>query len=113
VLKKIGFVAAATAAGLAMMGGVATADPNGARGDEPEDGGLYQVGLLTLNNTDVLHNVNLQAGLCDLVHLVDVKDILDNPTIPILTPGDTATANESDDTCAEGSLADGGGSQDN
>jgi hypothetical protein len=116
VLKKIGFVTAATAAGLIMMGGIASADAGGSA-DEPAEG-YDQVGLLNLNNTDVLHNVNAVLGVCDnninvLGVQVPVEDIANGVALPILSPGDPAAAGETPDPCASGGIVDGGTEQDN
>ncbi len=122
-MKKIGFVLAATAAGLTLLGGAASADPGTARGGEPIRGdepseGYDQVGLLNLNNTDLLHNVNAVLGVCDnninvLGVQVPVEDIANGVGLSLLSPGDTAAAGETPDNCATGGILDGGTEQGN
>jgi hypothetical protein len=117
VLKKIGFVVAGTVTGLALLGGVASADPSAARGDEPTEG-YDQVGLLNLNNTDLLHNVNAVLGVCDnninvLGVQVPVEDIANGVGLSLLSPGDTAASGQTPDNCATGGILDGGTEQGN
>jgi hypothetical protein len=117
VLKKIGFVVAATAAGLAMLGGAASADPSAARADEPTEG-YDQVGLLNLNNTDVLHNVDAVLGVCGnninvLGVQVPIEDVANGLALSGLSPGDTAVGGDTPDNCATGGVVDGGTEQGN
>jgi hypothetical protein len=119
MLKKIGFVAAAMAAGAFLTGGIAAA------GTPDEDHGHHhghdysgQLGLLNLSNTDALHNVNVTPGICDnevnvLGVQVPVRDSLNGIGVPILSPGESEAAGESPYNCAAGAVADGGTSQDN
>jgi hypothetical protein len=120
MLKKIGFVTAAMAAGAFLAGGVAAADtPDGHHGHH--HGGYDhsgQVGLVNLNNTDVLHNVNVTPGLCGndvnvLGVQVPIRDSLNGIGVPILSPGETEASGESPYNCASGAVVDGGTSQDN
>jgi hypothetical protein len=124
MLKKIGFVAAAMAAGAFVTGGIAAAGT-----PDEEDGhhhghhhGHYgydhtgQVGLVNLNNTDVLHNVNAVLGVCDnnvnvLGVQVPVQNSLNGIGVPILSPGEHEASGENPENCASGGLADGGTSQ--
>ncbi|MCT2582932.1 hypothetical protein [Actinophytocola gossypii] len=116
MLKKIGFATAGVAAGMVMLGGVAAAE--GAeeyyQGDESYD----QVGLLNLNNTDVLHNVNVNVGVCDnninvLGVQVPIEDALNGVGIPVLSPGAHEAESVSPENCASASIEDGGTIQDN
>jgi len=118
VLKKIGFAAATTAAGLVMLGGMASADP-GAREDFPFDGN-DQAGLVNLNNTDILHNVNAVVGVCDnninvLGIQVNAEDIANGLAIPLLSEGFNEAEADGDapDLCATGGIVDGGSMQEN
>jgi hypothetical protein len=124
MLKKIGFVTAAMAAGAFLAGGVAAADTpdghEGHHGHHHHDGYDHsgQVGLLNLNNTDVLHNVNVTPGLCGndvnvLGVQVPIRDSLNGIGVPILSPGETEASGESPYNCASGAVVDGGTSQDN
>ncbi|WP_410667661.1 hypothetical protein [Amycolatopsis sp. cmx-4-68] len=118
MLKKIGFVVAATAASAFLAGGVAAADT-------PDHGHLVggsddseQFGLLNLSNTDVLHNINAVVGVCgnDINVLgvqVPIHDSLNGIGIPVLSPGAHEAEGDSPYNCAAGGLADGGTSQGN
>ncbi|SFW86007.1 hypothetical protein [Amycolatopsis australiensis] len=119
MLKKIGFVTAAVAAGAFLAGGVAAAGtPDG---HDHHHGGydhLGQVGLVNLNNTDVLHNVNGTLGLCGndvnvLGVQVPVRNSLNGIGVPILSPGESEASGENPYNCAASGLADGGTSQGN
>ncbi|WP_206789023.1 hypothetical protein [Amycolatopsis sp. MtRt-6] len=113
MLKKIGFVAAAMAAGAFVTGGIAAA------GTPDEDHGwdhTGQVGLANLNNTDVLHNVQGTLGFCEnnvnvLGVQVPIHDSLNGIGVPILSPGEHEASGESPYNCASGGIADGGTSQ--
>ncbi|MEV7097903.1 hypothetical protein AB0M80_34145 [Amycolatopsis sp. NPDC051045] len=119
MLKKIGFVAAAMAAGAFVTGGIAAAGtPDEEHGHHGHHGYDHtgQVGLVNLNNTDVLHNVNAVLGLCgnDINVLgvqVPIHDSLNGIGVPILSPGASEAEGESPYNCASGGLADGGTSQ--
>jgi hypothetical protein len=115
MLKKLGFVTAAMAAGAFLAGGVAAADtPDGHHGYDYSG----QAGLLNLNNTDLLHNLNVTAGICDndvnvLGVQVPIRHSLNGIGIPILSPGAHEASGESPDNCASSAVVDGGTSQDN
>ncbi|SFW78168.1 hypothetical protein [Amycolatopsis australiensis] len=119
MLKKVGFVVAATAAGAFLAGGVASAGTPG--GYEHHHGGHHstsQFGLLNLNNTDVLHNVNGTLGVCGndvnvLGVQVPIHDSLNGIGVPILSPGGHEASGENPYNCASGGIADGGTSQGN
>ncbi|KDN19185.1 hypothetical protein [Amycolatopsis rifamycinica] len=114
MLKKVGFVTAAMAAGAFLAGGVAAA---GTPDDHDHHSGhTGQLGLLNLNNTDVLHNVNAVLGVCEndinvLGVQVPIHDSLNGIGVPILSPGEHEAEGESPYNCASGGLADGGTSQ--
>jgi len=123
MLKKIGFVTAAAAAGAFLAGGVAAAgtpDGHHHHGHHGHHYGGYdytgQVGLVNLNNTDVLHNVNGTLGVCGndvnvLGVQVPIHDSLNGIGVPILSPGSHEASGESPYNCASGGLSDGGTSQ--
>ncbi|MEV4054804.1 hypothetical protein AB0J55_26705 [Amycolatopsis sp. NPDC049688] len=114
MLKKVGFVTAAVAAGAFLAGGVAAAGtPDG---HDHHGGHTSQFGLLNLSNTDLLHNVNATLGLCDndinvLGVQVPLHDSLNGIGVPILSPGSHEAEGESPYNCASSGLADGGTDQ--
>ncbi|MEU3622846.1 hypothetical protein AB0E54_10575 [Amycolatopsis coloradensis] len=117
MLKKIGFVAAAMAAGAFVGGGVASADTTDDYYDYGHDVS-DQVGLVNLQNLDLLHNVNAVVGVCDnnvnvLGVQVPIQDSLNGIGVPILSPGEHEASGESPDNCAAGGVTDGGTSQGN
>ena len=115
MLKQLIVGAAAVAAGLVPFAGDASADT----GRDPfgSDGG-DSVGLLNLTNTDVLHNVNVNAGVCDnninvLGVQVVVEDVANGVALPILSPGEHEAEGSTPENCASASSEDGGTFQDN
>ncbi|MEV7097904.1 hypothetical protein AB0M80_34150 [Amycolatopsis sp. NPDC051045] len=111
MIKQLGFVATALAAGLAAFGGAASATTVDAPVDHSE-----QFGVANLNNLDVVHNLNVVPGVCDntinvLGVQVPIHDSLDGIDIPILSPGEHEADGASPHNCASGSIADGGTSQ--
>jgi len=114
MLRKIGFVAAAMAAGAFVTGGIAAA---GTSADELQGyDHTGQVGLVNLNDTDALHNVQGTLGFCGndvnvLGVQVPVHDSLNGLGVPVLSPGASAAEGESPYNCASSGLADGGTSQ--
>ncbi|QKV73836.1 hypothetical protein [Amycolatopsis sp. Hca4] len=122
MLKKIGFVVAAAAAGAFLAGGVAAAgtpDEHHHHAHHYADHDFTgQVGLVNLNNTDVLHNVNGTVGACGndvnvLGVQVPIRNSLNGIGVPILSPGSHEASSESAYNCASGELSDGGTSQGN
>ncbi|WP_410672186.1 hypothetical protein [Amycolatopsis sp. cmx-4-68] len=117
MLKKAGFAGVVMAAGALLTGGVATAATPDGHGHRPGGGdSSSQFGLLDLNDTDVLHNVNATLGVCELdvnvlIVQVPIHDTLNGIGVPILSPGAHEAAGESPENCASGSVADGGTSQ--
>ncbi|MEV7043470.1 hypothetical protein [Amycolatopsis sp. NPDC051061] len=123
MLKKAGFVVATMAAGAFLAGGVAAADtPGGHEHHHGHHHGGYdysgQAGLLNLNNTDLLHNVNVTPGICGnnvnvLGVQVPIQNSLNGIGVPILSPGGHEASGENPYNCASGGVADGGTSQGN
>jgi hypothetical protein len=121
MLKKIGFLTAATAAGAFLAGGIAAADTPDAHHHVHHLGSVDhngQVGLVNLDNTDLLHNVNAAVGVCgnDINVLgvqVPIHDSLNGIGIPVLSPGEHEASGESPYNCASSGVADGGTSQGN
>jgi hypothetical protein len=125
MLKKMGFVAATMAAGAFLTGGIAAAGTPGdehGHGHHHRDHHAYdfngQVGLVNLDNTDVLHNVNAAVGVCgnDINVLgvqVPIHDALNGIGVPVLSPGESEASGESPYNCAGSGVSDGGTSQDN
>jgi hypothetical protein len=117
MIKKIGMISAALAAGAFLTGGIASADTPG--DDGHHSGGDYgQVGLVNLDNTDVLHNVDVTPGICGndvnvLGVQVPIRDALNGIGVPVLSPGEHEAAGEAPYNCAAGAITDGGTSQDN
>ncbi len=117
MLKKAAFVTAGVAAGMMMLSGFAAAEgahhPGWGHGDEDGD----QIGLVNVNNVDVLHNVNANAGVCDnnvnvLGVQVPVEDVANGVGVPILSPGEHDAEAAAPYNCASASLDDGGSVQD-
>ncbi len=109
MIKKIGLMTAALAAGAFLTGGIAAADT---------PGGSDQVGLVNLDNTDVLHNVNVAPGICGndvnvLGVQVPIRDALNGIGVPVLSPGEHEATGENPYNCAAGAITDGGTSQGN
>jgi hypothetical protein len=110
VLKKIGFVAAFAAGSLAVLGGTASADPSGDRGDRPGHDSTEQVGLLNLQNTQVLQDVEVPIGICNnsiniLAISVQAHEVLEDIAVPILNPGggDVDSVSPEHDSCTSNS----------
>lgn len=124
VLKKIGFVAATAVAGTMLFGGMASAHESGAPHGHAgpwADGGndvSGQVGLVNLNNIDVLHNVNTVVGVCGndvnvLGVQVPIRNALNGLNIPLLSPGANSAEGNGPYNCAAGAIEDGGTVQNN
>ena len=116
MLKQIIAAAAALTAGILPFSGVASADEGRTFADARND--YDQVGLLNLNNTDVLHDVNAALGVCDnninvLGVQVEVEDVANGVDVPILSPGDSEANGATPENCASSSLTNGGLVQDN
>ncbi|EWC61270.1 hypothetical protein UO65_3421 [Actinokineospora spheciospongiae] len=118
MFKKLGAIAVGTAAGMVMLGGMASASPVVGNDDSVDHSEFDQVGLLNLNNTDILHNVNAVVGVCDnninvLGVQVPVEDVANGLNLPILSPGESENEAEVPDLCATGGILDGGVGQNN
>ena len=116
MLKKAAFVTAGVAAGMMMLSGFASAEgahnPGWGHDDEGD-----QLGLVNVNTVDVLHNVNVNAGVCDnninvLGVQVPVEDVANGIGVPILSPGEHDAEAAAPENCASASLEDGGSVQD-
>ncbi|WP_052408137.1 hypothetical protein [Allokutzneria albata] len=100
------------------LAGMASAAPGGEhdhRGhhDGERDG---QVGLVNLNNTDVLHNVDAALGVCEnninvLGVQVPLRNVANGLNVPLLSRGDNEAENDHPYNCASADLEDGGSSQ--
>lgn len=123
MLKKIGLVAAVAAAGMVLFGGMASATESHSGGHDEgrysagDSGVAGQVGLINLNNLDILHNTNVVAGVCkDNINVlgvqVPVQDVANGLNVPILSPGESGAAG-GPDSCAAGAINDGGSFQGN
>jgi hypothetical protein len=118
MIKKIAFVTAGVAAGMTMLSGFATAE-NVHVGQWPGDEeGHSEVGLVNVNNVDALHNVNVNAGVCDnninvLGVQVPVEDVANGIGLPILSPGENDAEGSTPENCASATSEDGGTVQDN
>jgi hypothetical protein len=98
VIKQLGIVATALAAGLAAFGGVASATSVTVAG-QPVDK-TDQFGLLNLHDLDTLHSVNVVGSACD-----DEVNVL-GVQVPLHDVGQFD--GESPDNCAGGTISDGG-----
>lgn len=110
MLKQLIVGAAALAAGMVPLSGVASADSGQFRGGH---GGGDEIGLLNLSNLDVLHNVNVNAGVCDnninvLGVQVPVENVANGVGVPVLSPGLTDTTGVAAENCAASVNTDGG-----
>jgi hypothetical protein len=110
VLKQFIVGAAAIAAGVIPFSGVASAD-SGLPFASDRDGD--EIGLVNLNNLDVLHNVNGTVGVCDnninvLGVQVVVEDVANGVGIPVASPGASDAQGATPENCASSATADGG-----
>lgn len=116
MLKKIGTVVAATATGLVVLGGMASASEAGCgatcraddaigQGDSVHQGKHRQVGLVNVNDTSVAENVNVVGAVCDnnisvLGVQVPIEDVANGITVPVGSPGHTEAISASPDFCS-------------
>jgi hypothetical protein len=117
-LKKIMFVGASAAAGVVMLGGIASANPGHGTGFPHGDDDHGQVGVVNLNNIDVAHDVNGTVGFCDndvnvLGVQVPVRNVGNGLGVPLLSPGKTEAEGQNPYNCASGGITSAGSSQDN
>jgi hypothetical protein len=116
MIKQLGFVATALAAGMAMFGGAASATSISVAGHPIDHND--QLGLANVENLDALHNVNVVGGVCDndinvLGVQVPVRDVAEGIDVPVLSPGEHEAEAATPDNCASGAISDGGTAQDN
>jgi hypothetical protein len=116
VIKQLGFVATALAAGMAIIGGSASATSLTVAGHPVDHND--QVGLGNVQNLDAVHNLNVVGGVCDnnvnvLGVQVPVRDVAEGVGVPVLSPGAHDAEGESPYNCAAGDIQDGGTVQDN
>jgi hypothetical protein len=118
MIKKIGFVTAGVAAGMMMLSGLASAEDVHVGQWPGDEEGNSEVGLVNVNNVDALHNVNVNAGVCDnninvLGVQVPVEDVANGIGLPLLSPGEHDVAGTTPENCASAAAEDGGTLQDN
>jgi hypothetical protein len=116
MIKQLGFVATALAAGMAIAGGTASAAGT-TIADYPVDHN-DQIGLANVQNLDAVHNLNVVGGVCDnninvLGVQVPIRDVAEGIAVPVLSPGETEAEGATPDNCASGSIEDGGTLQGN
>ncbi|OXM56111.1 hypothetical protein CFP71_14880 [Amycolatopsis thailandensis] len=116
MIKQLGFVATALAAGMAIVGGSASAQGITVAGHEVDHND--QTGLANVQNLDAVHNLNLVGGVCDnnvnvLGVQVPVRDVAEGIAVPVLSPGQTEAEGATPDNCASGIIGDGGTVQEN
>ncbi|WET81002.1 hypothetical protein P3102_07135 [Amycolatopsis sp. QT-25] len=118
MIKQLGFVATALAAGMAIVGGTASAAGTTVADYPHSIDHNDQLGLANLQNLDVIHNLNVVAGVCDnnvnvLGVQVPIRDVAEGIAIPVLSPGATEAEGTTPDNCASGLIQDGGTLQGN
>ncbi|MGW5720095.1 hypothetical protein ACWEVP_28275 [Amycolatopsis sp. NPDC003865] len=116
MIKQLGFVATALAAGMAVLGGSASATGITVAGHPIDHSD--QVGLGNVQNLDAVHNLNAVGGVCDdnvnvLGVQVPVQHVADGIGVPVLSPGEHDAEGETPFNCASGAISDGGTAQDN
>ncbi|WP_340684029.1 hypothetical protein LCL61_36985 [Amycolatopsis coloradensis] len=116
MIKQLGFVATALAAGMAIAGGTAFAAGVTVAGHPVDHNG--QLGLGNIQNVDAVHNLNVVGGVCDnnvnvLGVQVPVRDVAEGIAVPVLSPGETEAEGATPDNCAAGVIQDGGTVQEN
>ena len=122
MLKKIGTVVAATATGMVMLGGMASATGAGCgdacRADDTvgqdssvDQGQRRQVGLVNVNNTSVAENVNVLGAVCDnnisvLGVQVPIEDVANGINVPVGSPSQAEAISASPDFCSMSGIID-------
>lgn len=114
MLKQFIVGAAAIAAGVIPFSGVAAAD-SGLPYASDSDGA--EVGLVNVNNVDLLHNVDGTIGLCDnnvnvLGVQVPVEDVANGVGVPVASPGASDAEGAAPENCASSMTSGGGTVQD-
>ncbi|TDV51910.1 hypothetical protein [Actinophytocola oryzae] len=113
MIKKIGFATLGAAAGMVMLSGFASAEGTHAGGFPGASGDDNQVGLVNANNVDVLHNVNVNVGVCDNTIgvgavQVPVDHALNGLGLNLLSSGTNTGASAAPESCAANENTDGG-----
>ncbi len=122
MLKELGTVVAATATGMVVLGGMASASPGDCGGACRTYDGIgqegsvdreprRQVGLVNVNNTSVAENVTILGTLCDNRISaggvqVSVEGIANSVNVPVASPGRNETSSHSPDFCAMSGIID-------
>ena len=112
MIKQLGFVATTLAAGMAVLGGSASA-ANVSVAGHPVDSS-DQFGLIgNVQNLDLVHNLNVVGGVCDnninvLGVQVPVEDVANGLNVPVLSPGSSEAIGATPENCASSDNADGG-----
>ena len=109
MLKEFIVGAAAVAAGFIPFSGVAAADDGYHAADRDGD----EIGLVNVDNVDVLHNVNGTVGFCDnnvnvLGVQVPVRDVANGVGVPVASPGGSDAEGATPYNCASSAATDGG-----
>ncbi|MEU7791494.1 MULTISPECIES: hypothetical protein [unclassified Amycolatopsis] len=116
MIKQLGFVATALAAGMAVLGGSASATGITVAGHPVDHSD--QIGLGNVQNLDAVHNLNVVGGVCDdnvnvLGVQVPVRDVAEGIDVPVLSPGEHDAEGATPNNCSAGEIADGGTAQGN
>jgi hypothetical protein len=114
VIKQLGFVATALAAGMAIVGGSASATEVSVAGHPIDQSD--QLGLGNLSSLDAVHNVNVVGGVCEddinvLLVQVPLHDVVEGVGVPVLSPGWHEAVGETPSSCTGGGIANGGTAQ--
>lgn len=116
MLNQLVAGAATIVTGMVSFAGVASAEGGSVARDY--DAGNEQVGLVNVNDLEVLHDANLSAGLCDnnvsvFVVQVPIEEVANGIGVPVGSPGDSEAIGLTPENCAAGSLLNGGTVQGN
>jgi hypothetical protein len=122
LLKKLGTVVVTTAAGMVMLGGMASAsdvdcgaacrtDDTVGQDSSRDQGKHRQVGLVNVNNTSVAENVNVLGAVCDnnisvLGVQVPIEDVANGINVPVGSPSHTESVSASPDFCSMSGIID-------
>lgn len=120
MLNQLVAGAATIVTGMVSFAGVASAEGGSVARDYDADfdAGNEQVGLVNVNDLEVLHDANLSAGLCDnnvsvFVVQVPIEEVANGIGVPVGSPGDSEAIGLTPENCAAGSLLNGGTVQGN
>ncbi len=113
MLKKLGTVVVATAAGMVVLGGMASASTDDAIGQDSsfDQGQRRQVGLVNVNDTSVAENVNVLGAVCDnnisvLGVQVPIEDVANGINVPVGSPNYSEAISSSPDFCSMSGILD-------